>query len=188
MEIHIRPARFDDAQLLAKIFVYAIGQATAVSYLGETCEAVLTDICQSVGTQYSYRNALVAECEGQRVGAIIGYDGAELHTLRAGTFSVIRRYKRVSEMPEDETAAGEFYIDSIGVLPDFRGAGVGRRLLQAMCSQAADCGHQRVGLLVDLENPDAERLYRSLGFECENMQTFFGHQMKHLVWRPGKRV
>ena len=60
MEIHIRPAKFDDAQLLAKIFVYAIGQATAVSYLGETYEAVLTAICQSEGTQYSYRNALVA--------------------------------------------------------------------------------------------------------------------------------
>ena len=188
MEIHIRPAKFDDAQLLAKIFVYAIGEATAVSYLGETYEAVLTDICQSMGTQYSYRNALVAECGGQCVGAIIGYDGAELHTLREGTFGVIRRYKRVSEMPEDETAAGEFYIDSIGVLPDFRGNGVGRRLLQAMCSLAAERGHQRVGLLVDLENPDAERLYRSLGFECENMQTFFGHRMKHMVWCSGKKL
>ena len=186
MKIHIRAAQKTDAPLLAQIFVYAIGEETAVHYCGENYMEVLTAICLSEGTHYSYRHALVAECDGLPSGGIIGYDGAQLYALREGTLSIIRQYKAIDDIPEDETTAGEFYIDSLGVHPEFRGRGVGRQLLAAMCQQAAEQGHQCVGLLVDLENPDAERLYRSLGFEHKSMRTFFGHKMKHLVWRAGK--
>ncbi len=187
MKIHIRAAQKTDAPLLAQIFVYAIGEETAVHYCGANYMEVLTAICQSEGTQYSYRHALVAECDDLPSGGIIGYDGAQLHTLREGTLSIIRQYKAIDDIPEDETTAGEFYIDSLGVHPEFRGRGVGRQLLAAMCHQAAEQGHQCVGLLCDFENPNAERLYRSLGFEHERMRTFFGHKMKHLVWRAGQK-
>ena len=38
-------------------------------------------------------------------------------------------------------------------------------------------------LLVDFENPAAERLYKSVGFERVNVKDFLGHKMWHLVVR-----
>jgi ribosomal protein S18 acetylase RimI-like enzyme len=81
---------------------------------------------------------------------------------------------------EDETSAGEFYLDSLAVLPCFRGCGVGRALLSTACNRAFAAGHMRVGLIVDFDNPRAEKLYSSLGFERVNPTTFLGHDMWHM--------
>ncbi|MDE6499356.1 MAG: GNAT family N-acetyltransferase, partial [Rikenella sp.] len=77
-------------------------------------------------------------------------------------------------------------LDSIGVLPEFRRCGIGGRLLAAMRDKAFAEGYERVGLLVDVENPDAERLYFALGFEEVGSKTFFGHRMRHLQQVAGE--
>jgi predicted GNAT family acetyltransferase len=58
--------------------------------------------------------------------------------------------------------------------------GVGRALVEAFCNSAYAEGHNRVGLIVDYQNPNAERLYTSLGFKRIGTMLFFGHQMWHL--------
>ena len=80
----------------------------------------------------------------------------------------------------DETEAGEYYLDSIAVLPEFRGQGVASALINAFCDKAFAQGHNRVGLIVDFDNPNAEKLYTSLGFERVGTRIFFGHKMWHL--------
>ncbi|MBQ8779254.1 MAG: GNAT family N-acetyltransferase [Alistipes sp.] len=131
-------------------------------------------------TQYSWRYALVAEVEGITAGAIVGYDGALLGKLREGTYAVIREQIGRTPTIPDETEAGEFYLDSVGVWPEFRGLGVGRALLDALAEKAFAEGHERVGLIVDFDNPQAEKLYASLGFERVGTKLFFGHKMWHL--------
>jgi ribosomal protein S18 acetylase RimI-like enzyme len=131
-------------------------------------------------SQYSYRNALVGEVDGVAAGAVVGYDGALLQRLRKPLLDMIA--ERIGKVPfiEDETSAGEFYVDSLAVLPQFRGRGVGRSLLSAMRDNAFAAGFSHVGLLVDFENPSAEALYNSLGFKRVNATTFLGHNMWHL--------
>ena len=68
----------------------------------------------------------------------------------------------------------------MAVLPEFRHSGVGRALVEAFCERAFDEGAERVGLIVDVQNPKAEELYRSVGFERVGERTFFGHRMHHL--------
>ena len=63
-----------------------------------------------------------------------------------------------------ETEAGEFYLDSVGVLPEYRGRGIATRLFEAQIARAASLGHSRVGLIVDEDKPEAEALYARLGF------------------------
>ena len=46
-----------------------------------------------------------------------------------------------------------------------RGAGLGRALTEAVLQRARDRGCARVELDVNIENPAALALYRSLGFE-----------------------
>ncbi len=180
MNIEIRQATAMDSRIIAEAFTMALGEDVTKEFCGEDYIPVLEEIVKQEDTQYSYRNAFIAESDGKAVGAIIGYDGKLLKPLRAKTLDIIHKYNPKLEVTEDETEAGEFYLDSIGVIPGHRGEGIGRKLLLAMRDRAFAQGFDRVGLLVDFNNPDAERLYRSLGFEPVGTKDFFGHKMKHL--------
>lgn len=173
--ITIREATRDDAPLIATAVCMAIGYPTT-----HAIYPVFEELARSEVAQYSYLNALVVEVDGQSAGAIVGYDGARLEELRAPIFPLLERHLGSTLQIEDETEAGEFYIDSVAVLPQFRGTGVGRQLLIAMRNRAFDAGHERVGLLVDFDNPRAEKLYNSLGFQRVGKKRFLGHRMWHL--------
>ena len=180
-KIVVRAAEQDDAPIIAKVVAMAIGDETALrNYCGEEYLAVLTAVARRDATQYSWRYALVAEVNGVVAGAIVGYDGALLNELRRGTFSVLRECIGRTPTIADETEAGEYYLDSVAVLPEFRGLGVGHALINAFCEKASAEGHDHVGLIVDFDNPQAEKLYTSLDFHRVGMRTFFGHQMWHL--------
>ena len=177
----MRAAKQEDAAIVARAVAMAIGDEVALrSYCGDDYLAVLAEVARGEVTQYSWRYALVAEVDGVRAGAIVGYDGARLDVLREGTFAVLRA--RIGRIPviADETEAGEYYLDSVGVLPEYRGLCVGRALVAAFCDKAFAEGHECVGLIVDYDNPEAERLYTSLGFGRVGRRLFFGHQMWHL--------
>lgn len=183
-KVTVRQARREDAATIARAVAMAIGDETALrAYCGDDYLGVLTEIARREGTQYSWQCALMAEVEGTQAGAIVGYDGALLGALREGTYAVIQeRIGRTPTIP-DETEAGEFYLDSVGVLPEFRALGVGRALVAAFCEKAFTEGHEQVGLIVDFANPQAEKLYASLGFERVGKKQFFGHKMWHLQRR-----
>ena len=46
--------------------------------------------------------------------------------------------------------------------------------------KALEEGYMRVGLIVDFDNPKAEKLYASLGFKRMGEKTFLGHKMWHM--------
>ena len=181
MSVTVRPARAEDSPIIARAFAMALGEdVTRIycggdNYLDVLCEIITTD-----GTQYHYDNVLVAESDGIPVGACIGYNGADLQQLRDGTLSIIRKYNPEISITCDETSAGEFYIDTVAVLPAYRGRGIGRELLLSMIDRAAAMGHKTVGLIVDADNTSAERLYTSLGFKYKNSLHFLSHEMRHL--------
>ena len=186
MKIIVRSAVQEDAAMIAKAVEMAIGDEVALRhYCGEDYHAALAEVACRRDTQYSWQNALIAEVDGMVAGAVVGYDGAELYTLREGTFAVLSDYVRHSVSIVDETSAGEFYLDSLAVLPEYRGMGVGSRLLTAAAEKAFKAGHERVGLIVDFDNPRAEALYSLLGFERVNATTFLGHKMWHMQKRKG---
>ena len=71
---------------------------------------------------------------------------------------------------DDETEAGEFYLDSLAIYPEYRRRGIARQLLKRATEHAASL-NLPAALLVDKGNPNAERLYRSVGFEYCNGRT-----------------
>ena len=181
-EIILRRATIDDSEAIARAVTMAFGEDMTRRLCGDRGVEIFERIVRLDNTQYSYRNALVAEVDGVPAGAIIGYDGARLRELREQTFQVIRRHIDVMPSVEEETTPDEFYLDSVGVLPAFRGCGVGRKLIVALCDKAVAEGHTRIGLLVDFENPHAERLYLSLGFKRVEVKKFMGHDVWHLQY------
>ena len=179
--INIRAAKKSDAPIIAQVVALAIGDENAIkNYCGENYIALLIQITEHEHSQYSYLNTLIAEIGNTPIGAVIGYDGAKLHELRATTYSII--YDALGRTPSipDETEAGEFYLDSLAVLPEHREKGIGKQLITALCKRAFSIGHERVGLIVDFDNPRAEALYTSLGFSRVGTKTFLGHKMWHM--------
>ena len=182
-ELNIRKATKDDAPLIAKVVAMAIGEEGSKHYCGDNHQSVLEEIARLENSQYSYKNTIVAEVDGNPAGAAVAYDGADLYRLRDITLKHIFNRTGKSHNIEDETDASEVYLDSIAVLPEYRGLGIGKRLLLALKEIASKEHGKNLGLLVDFENPDAERLYKSVGFERMNVKDFLGHKMWHLVMR-----
>lgn len=121
---------------------------------------------QQTKNQYSYENTLVFEENEEILGAVIAYDGALLQRLRKPFLEYIATKYKVTDLQiEDETQKGEFYIDILSVSPKNQGKGIGGNLLKAITAKAKFEGHGKLGLLVDLKNPLAKKLYTAFGFE-----------------------
>ena len=156
---------------------------------------VMRSLVMMEHSQYSYLNAMVAlddEAEGfdaasrdiiyaPVAGVIVGYDGSELHRLRRQfQEAALQHFQMDYTNMDDETRAGEFYIDSLAVDPAYRRRGIARSLLAAMAERARSMGLP-AALLVDKGNPSAERLYRSVGFRHVGDAVWGGHEMRRML-------
>jgi [ribosomal protein S18]-alanine N-acetyltransferase len=59
---------------------------------------------------------------------------------------------------------GEVEILSLGVMPERRQRGIGRRLVEAAIAEAERCGAGSIVLEVAIDNEAAQQLYRGCGF------------------------
>ncbi|MFP4054900.1 MAG: N-acetyltransferase family protein, partial [Phycisphaerae bacterium] len=64
----------------------------------------------------------------------------------------------------NETIDGEAEVVYLGVVPAFRGAGLGTWLTRKLCQQATEAGLSGIRLAVDSRNEPARRAYRQAGF------------------------
>ena len=182
MNIIIRQARKEEASQIAELFMLAWPIEEILESTGLTCEQLhesITLISASEETIYSYENTIVAEIDGKVVGTMCAYDGADYQRLKQPIVDVLGPDCGFAKMKETE--AGEFYLDSVGVLPEYRGRGIATRLFDAQCKRATSLGHKVAGLIVDIDKPQAEALYARLGFVYLDDKDFFGHTMKHMV-------
>jgi len=193
--IEIREANRNQAAEIARLIMMAMTDECCLHFCGEghgldDFREMMTQLVARDDSQYSWRNTLVAmltdgnqPSEGAKViGIATAYDGAKLHELRRAFIESAKQYLDADHSGiDDETQAGELYLDSLAVLPEFRRQGVASQLLEATAQRARQMGIPQVGLLVDKGNPAGERLYLSCGFHYENDSMWGGHPMKHLV-------
>lgn len=182
MNITIRKAKKEDASQIAELFMLAwpvddILESNGTSY--DELHASITSVAASEKTIYSYENTLVAEIDGKVVGAMCAYDGADYQKLKQPIVDALGPDCGFAQLRETEE--GEFYLDSVGVVPEYRGRGIASRLFEAQCERAVSLGHKVAGLIVDEDKPQAEALYTRLGFRYIDDKDFFGHKMKHMV-------
>lgn len=188
--IYIRQGHPQDASIIASLIMEAMREECCQYYYGENHTAqefhdMMTYLVEQTDSQYSYLNTIVATDDKQQVvGICVSYDGAKLlHLRQAFIKEVSNRFGRdFSNMPE-ETQAGELYIDSMAVVSSQRGMGIGKRLFLAAEEKAQEMNINTLGLLVDRENPQAERLYRNIGYEHVDNKDWGGHILKHMQKR-----
>lgn len=188
MNICIRKATEKDAPFVALAMAEAIGLNLMQQMgKGENCKdnALLEQLQQAVlrtDTLYSWNHTLIAENEeGQSVGALIAYNGEDYKQLRATTFELIRSILTFDpEKMDHETQAGEYYLDSIAVLPHFRNQGIGSTLIRHAIAQGKK-RKKRCVLACDPENQKAKTLYERLGFTHEGDMFIFGTTYLRMV-------
>ena len=185
--IEIRKAIREQAPEIARLIMMAMTDECCLHFCGEgygleDFHKMMTRLVERVDSQYSYVNTYVA-CDGNKVvGISVSYDGGKLHALRRVFLELSKEYigKDNSGM-DDETQAGELYLDSLAVLPEYRRQGIARQLIMATKERAEELNLPGVGLLVDKGNPIGESLYTSIGFRYSDDSHWGGHEMKHLV-------
>ena len=179
----IRKATVKDATFIATYLLLAM-EDIVYTFIGEKdhrkARAFMLHFVAQEDNQYSYQNCWVAEQDGEVVAAVNVYDGAKLNELRQPILEHIRSLYNKDFQPEDETQAGEYYIDTLGVNSLQQGMGIGSKLLQHVINEYITQRHQTLGLLVDDENPNAKRLYVKLGFKPVGKKMLFGKYMEHL--------
>lgn len=185
--VRVENAQKKDAQEIASLIMEAMTEECCRNFYGPhhtstEFHAFLTQLVGMKDSQYSYCNTLAAKNEaGDLLGVAVSYDGAELARLRNAFWKgMLDSFQRDFSNMTDETESGELYLDSFAVRKDCRKQGIGTMLLQATRKKAEKMGIDKVGLLVDDNNPSAMRLYLNFGFKKIGVNSWGGHAMKHL--------
>lgn len=187
----ITDAKPEEAPLIAEAILEAIGPEITAGLAGdnhpiEDVKNIFTRLAERTDSQYSYLNTRICRTtDGTPMGVCISYDGAELKRLRRPFFAEANKVlgwglteEEIENVP-GETSDGEFYLDTLMTLPQFRGKGVGRALIRDAYEKARQ-HNKPLGLLCDNDNDTARRLYDSIGFKEIGLRPFAGHNMKHL--------
>lgn len=179
----IRKAKAEESSVIAPLIFLAM-EDIVYYFIGERVREkaiqFLDGLIRETSNQYSYENCWVLETDNKIVAAAIVYNGAGLDHLRRPVLEKIKRDYNRDLLLENETEAGEYYIDCIGVDPCQQGKGIGTAIIGFLIQEFAGKQQEVLGLLVDKSNPGAKRLYLKAGFEMVSEKKLAGKEMEHL--------
>ena len=175
MKIEIREAIQADARLVA----YAVLRALDMGM--EEMERFVVS-CSDENAMYSWKDSFVAEVDGKPAGCLIAYEGSRYKALRERTWPRLWLDMSEDELENVEIEAfpGEYFLDSLAILPEFRGHDIGKRLLQAALDKGRRLGCHSATLMVDVNKPKLCAYYQSMGFGEYGLIDFFGHTYKRM--------
>ncbi|MCW5715244.1 MAG: GNAT family N-acetyltransferase [Bauldia sp.] len=108
---------------------------------------------------FSYRNAFLAEADGAVAGLLVGYP------LMGGAVDLSDVPPLVRPMTELEAEVpGHWYVNVLAVYPEFRGRGIGGRLLDHADAVGRAASPVGMAIIVAASNDGARRLYRRHGY------------------------
>ena len=179
LQVRFRSAAPDDADAAVPL-IYSSGPA-AFDYVfatrdGAEALSFLRRCFIDGAGEFGWRNHRVGVLDGRMVavGAAYGADSHWAFTLAAARqiighygigrgLGVIVRGLRVEAVIRPPSG-DMHYLAHLAVVPELRGRGVGRALIDHLTGLAREAGRRRVALDVAASNPRAEALYQRAGF------------------------
>lgn len=169
----IRDASLDDVELVSRSVVSA---AHLSDFAPESMyDEEFAEICSREDTLYSYRHARILTVDGVPVGCMVSYPGDIYGQAREITFKMFTDVSQeVSDATGTETFPGEWYLDSLAVLPAHRNSGLGSLLIRDAIETGRRRGYRKFALIVEKSSPDLQQYYSSFGFIPGEDINFFG--------------
>jgi ribosomal protein S18 acetylase RimI-like enzyme len=167
LNVVVRPARKTDAAALA-ILVDIAGEGMP-SYMwsrmreaGQSAFEVGRARAAREEGGFSYRNATVAEIEGDLAACLVDYRLDDPYDTGD-----------LSELPEmvrplvelEAKAPGSWYVNVLAAFPEYRRCGLGSRLLALAEGRGRAQGATAASIIVASENAGAMRLYARSGYQ-----------------------
>lgn len=165
MPLTIRKATTDDAPRLVRVVDMASGGVVPMLWdemapLGsQGSEVGLALVAKETG-DFSYRNGLIAECDGTDLGGLIGY--ALPTTPQPVGPEIPEVFVGIEELAQ--LVPGHWYINFMAVVPEARRQGVGTALLDEAEHQARDRSCPGLALIVAASNGHAVSAYERAGY------------------------
>ena len=188
-KIEIRHARPEDSLFLAKAILVAgrahVNKGIWEVILGgteEECESFLHHISiTQIPHLFHYSFFLIAEEDGVGpIGSLGGYNPriAGYQALQQAIPEVVQKLNLPAQASKDskerssrilaclpEEIDGAWVIDSVATLPEHRGKGVAKNLLNKILEKGRTLGHQKAQVNMYIGNEPALSLYRKFDFE-----------------------
>ena len=160
--ITFRPADKSDSRDIA--LLYRMSSDGVADYVWSTLAGPKEDLLdvgqrryEREDTDFSYRNCMLADCDGEVVGMLVAFPMQLTDAADDDIDPVLLPYCMLEE-------ADSYYICGVAVLPGFRGKGVGSRFMALAERDALDKGFSKISLIVFEKNTRTKKLYESLGY------------------------
>ncbi len=174
----LRPATAEDVPFIS----WAVMTAAGIEEPTEEMRKMSRMLCWRTDVLYSWKNSMVMTLGEQLVGSLTCYSGKDYASLRRTTMILIARYSGEDFRNMDmETEPGEFYLDSMAVLPEFRKRGIASKMLKAGITHAAKLNIPTVSLVVSPLKPQAQHLYESVGFRYDRDINIFNQTYRKMT-------
>jgi ribosomal protein S18 acetylase RimI-like enzyme len=191
MNIDIRSARLEDAPFLAWVMLTAsrshLKYGVWEHYVGGTEQDCLSFLSFIATTQkphlFHSSTFIMAEMNGQKVGALSGYDPKALG-MKAFVQSLPEVFQKLNWTADEQKAAVERYrpwmtcipddvegawvVESVAALPEYRRQGVVSRLLDEVLNRGRRNRFKRAQIGVLINNTPARLAYEKSGFKFDS--------------------
>ena len=160
-----RPARIDDAAVLAELVNYA-GEGLPLYLWGKL--ASVGETAWDVGRlraaretgSFSYRNATIIDHADSVAGCLIGYTIPEV--VEPVPADMPAMFVPLQEL--ENLAPGTWYVNVLAVLPPYRSRGLGTEMLQLAENLGREKSCRGMSVIVSNANHGARQLYKRLGY------------------------
>ncbi len=175
-DLIIRKGKIEDARDFSHLILLS-APVFFPSLFGDNVLEVMENLFRYPGNIFSFEHSYFVEMEKKIAGMVLGYTWKERDQEELNTGFLLFRYlgwdilTRVPYLLRVQSilgklVAGDYYISNIAVYPEFRGCGLGTRLLKKMEEEAVERGCKMMVLDVEADNRGAIRLYQKLGYNA----------------------
>jgi ribosomal protein S18 acetylase RimI-like enzyme len=166
MTLTARPARKSDASALAVLVDIAGDGMPAhmwrgLAAPGQSVLEVGRERAQREAGGFSYRNSIVADVAGEVAGSLVGYRLDDPYDL-TGVDALPENVRPLIRL--EAQAPGSWYVNVLATFPEFRGQGVGTKLLEVAETRGQEEGVSAMSVIVGSWNEGAARLYARCGY------------------------
>lgn len=172
----IRKGQIEDSKDFSKLILLSAPSYYSSLY-GSYSKKVLEYLFIRPRNLFSFEHSHFIELNGKKAGVALGYDGKQKNTENLHTVICLAKCLKIGFIPRiffflkmrnvSKIAEDEYYLNTISVYPEFRGLGLGKKLLLALEQKAKKKGDKKIILNVDSNNKRAIKFYEQLRYILE---------------------